>query len=340
MSDFLATDPEHGGVTDEMLEQFFADNPTLRPLAPIAEQTGVPPVGDADTEPSAPPTTPEPATEEPGEGEPPETTEPSAEPEPPAETPEEGAFYEFDGQRYPASQVEAAARFQSQLVNDPQLQLLIRNYLAGGVAAESAPPASPVGEGSAPTGPPIELDLDDPQIRALYGVIQQQQERLDGLQFGLNASVTAQQMQQRNTVNAALEVAQATFAKDHNLKPEDMHHLSQVAARMNVIPSLLSGIDPITGAPSTPDYQVAFGRAFEIAMNVVPEYRDREFRRSVQTQQDDAKKRKLLGAVGGSSGSVARTTPPPRPGSPEAKRQMLAEVGSMMDGNWSDPTAN
>jgi hypothetical protein len=84
----------------------------------------------------------------------------------------------------------------------------------------------------------------------------------------------------------------------------------------------------------------AMERSLEIAMMMVPEYRDREFKRSVTTQQEQAKKRKLLGAVGGSSGSVARTTPPPQPGTPEAKRAMLQEVGSMLNGEWSDPTAN
>jgi hypothetical protein len=135
-------------------------------------------------------------------------------------------------------------------------------------------------------------------------------------------------------------MAADSFAKAHTIDRQEVDKLSQIAARLGVLPQLMSGIDPITGAPTTPDPLKAFDRALEIAMLSVPEYRDREFRRSVQSQQDEAKKRKLLGAVGGTSGSVARVTTPPKAGSPEARKAMLAEVGSMLQGDWSDPTAN
>jgi hypothetical protein len=136
------------------------------------------------------------------------------------------------------------------------------------------------------------------------------------------------------------ETASTAFAKEHSLNADDIEGLSRVAARLGVLPQLMSGVDPVTGAPSPPDPIKAFDRALEIAMLSVPEYRDREFRRSVETQQQQAQHKKLLGAVGGSSGSVARTNPPPKPGTPEAKRAMLAEVGAMMNGEWNDPHSN
>lgn len=361
--DYLTSDPEHAGVTDEQLEQFFADNPTLRPLAPVnghgpmsgpnqfasGESSGVPPV--AGVEGDAPDSTPQPEQEPdtggdeeptpytPAEGEP---ESPDVEPaEAPETPPSPDDFYEFDGQRFPRSQVEAAAKFQNQLANDPQLQQLITTYLAGGESVpQPTPPAMPAGEGSAPAGLPPGLDLEDPTIAAIVGLIQQQNDSLRELRSVINATNAVQAQSQRAEINANWERASQIFAKDHGLEKEDVESLGAVAARLNVLPQLMSGIDPVTGAPSPPDQVRAFNRSLEIAMMMVPEYRDREFRRSVQTQQQEAKKRKLLGAVGGSSGSVARSTPPPRPGSPEAKRAMLAEVGAMLNGEWNDPSTN
>ena len=136
------------------------------------------------------------------------------------------------------------------------------------------------------------------------------------------------------------EVAASSFAKDNNLQREEVDYLSQVAARLGVLPQLMQGIDPVTGSPVRVDEIGAMQRALEIAMYQVPEYRDRAFRTSVENMRQENEKRKKLGAVGGSSGSVARTTAPPKPGSPEAKREMLQEVGAMLSGDWSDPTAN
>jgi hypothetical protein len=288
-----------------------------------------------EVEPEAEPST-EPAAPE--EGEP---AEPEAEPAEPTEPPAspEDDFLEFDGERYARSQVEAAARFQRQLADDTGLQQLIQLYLAGG-AVEGAPTASPVGEGSAPAGPPEEIDLEDPSIAALYKLVKDQSDTINELRYGLNTTNAVQIQRQRQEIQSLYESASTSFAKTHNLEQEDIDSLSRIAARLGVLPQLMSGIDPITGAPASPDPLKAFDRALEIAMMSVPEYRDREFRRSVTVQQDEVKKRKLLGAVGGTSGSVARVTTPPKAGSPEARKEMLAEVGKMLNGEWSDPTAN
>jgi len=342
MSD-LSSDPTHGGVTDDMMEEFFAGHPDLRMLHPVnptfdsgvTSADGVEVEGEPSTPPAEPQPEPEPQT--PPEGEPQGPEGEPAEPEGPAEPTED--FYDLDGARIPRSQVDAAARFQQHLENDYELQNLIRNYLAG-TAAQPAPAASPVDDGSSSAGPPQELDLDDPQIAALYQLVNQQQDQLAQFRTALQQTAQIQQNQQRNEVNGLWIRASESFGKDHGLDANEVDNLGRVAARLGVIPQLMSGVDPINGTPVQPDPLKAFDRALEIAMMMVPEYRDREFRRSVEEQQEQAKKKKLLGAVGGSSGSVARTTPPPRPGSPESKRAMLAEVGAMINGEWSDPTAN
>lgn len=336
MSDFLGNDPEHGGVTDEMMERFFADHPDLRPLPPVGQQQPEPERGPE----------PQPTQPAPTEGEPEATPEPAA-PEPPSEPsqpsqepPDAGDFLELEGQRYPKSQLQAAADFQRHLSGDPQLQRLITDYLTGVQAPQQiAPEPQP----QTPELPP-ELDIEDPSVRALYTLIQRNNEQINNqiaqLSQGLNTTYEQSMAQQRQQIDAQYRTASASFAKDHNLRDDEVDQLSQVAARLGVLPSLMQGIDPITGSPTSPDPVRAFNRALEIAMYQVPEYRDREFRRSVESMQQEAAKRKLLGAVGGSSGSVARSTPPPQPGTPESKRAMLAEVGAMLEGNWSDPTAN
>jgi hypothetical protein len=150
----------------------------------------------------------------------------------------------------------------------------------------------------------------------------------------------AQQTNERQELNGIWNRVSESFGKDHSLETHDVENLARIAARLGVAPQLMSGVDPVTGSPSSPDPMKAMERSLEIAMMMVPEYRDREFQRSVITQQNEAKKRKLLGAVGGTSGSVARTTAPPQPGTPAARRAMLQEVGQMIQGEWSDPTAN
>lgn len=345
----LSDETSHSGVTDEMMEQFFADHPDLRPLAPFASGQGATPVGgveDDDTsvspsEPSSPPTVPEPAPQ-PGEGEPATVPEPAI-PEPPPESPTPTVepptddFLDLDGTRYPRSQISAAAQFQQHLANDPQLQQLITDYLTGSRIVAEQPalqPAQPVYD------PRTDIDLDDPSTRALYEIVRRQNEQIEQLSSGLRTTYDASIQQQQQQINAQYKVAAESFAKDHGLEDDDVNQISQVAARLGVLPQLMAQVDPVTGTPRAPDAIAAFQKALEIAMYQIPEYRDREFRRSVTTMQDEAQKRKLLGAVGGSSGSVARTTTPPRPGSPEAKRAMLAEVGAMLNGEWSDPAAN
>ena len=325
MSD-LASSAEHGGVTDEQLEQFFVDHPDLRPVASTA------PSPEPTPEPE--PTEPQPE-EAPSEGEP-EAAPDTATPEPPPE-PESTDFIELDGQRYARSQLNAAAQFQQHLASDPQLQDLITNYLTGTQQTYPSQPAEPV---QPQTVVPPELDLEDPTIRAIYTLIQQQNDQINQLSAGLRTTYDTTIASQKQQIDAQWETAAESFAKDHDLERKDVDQLGQVAARLGVLPQLMRPIDPTTGAPRNPDPVHAFQQALEIAMFQLPEYREREYRRSVQTQQKEAQKRKLLGAVGGSSGSVARTTTPPKPGSAEAKKAMLAEVSSMLTGEWSDPTAN
>jgi hypothetical protein len=338
---------EHGGVTDEDLQRFFDANPNLKPLSPVNQGD---PAGDEDSDPlAAPPSSPAPSPETPEPDIPPPEGEPEAAPDttvepeqPPTSLDDSNDFIQLGDERYPRSQIEAAASFQQRLIADPQLQQLITGYLTGQTPQLTQPTQTPTtpSQPDISAQPPTDLDLDDPSIRALYQLVTSQSEQLQRLNQGLQTNIEVQAAQQRSQIDALWNQASTSFASDHSLQPDDVERLSQVAARLGVLPQLMQGVDPITGAPSTPDPINAFTRSLEIAMWMVPEYRTRETRRTVSTMQEESQKRKLLGAVGGSSGSVARTQPPPAPGTPEAKRAMLAEVGAMLTGDWNDPNAN
>ena len=334
---------EHGGVTDEALEEFFNEHPDLKPLASVGEgesETG----DDGD---NGTPTPPAPAPEvpptEPPDGAP---SEPESDEGTGTLPPSGSDFYEVDGESIPRSQLEAAARFQRHLAQDANLQQVIRAYLTGDGTAvasggSSVPPGAPPATAPAPAPViPEGLDLEDPSIRALYGVLQQQQQQLEMFQRGLNVTASQQTRSFQQQAQSQWATASESFAKDHDLGPDDIKLLGEVAARLNVLPSLMQPFDPVSGMPTNPDAIHAFKEALEIAYYKIPEYRDRAFRKSVETMQSQAKKQKLLGAVGGSSGSVSRTQTPPSPGTRESKQEMVREVASMLSGDWTDPVSN
>jgi hypothetical protein len=248
---------------------------------------------------------------------------------------------EIDGTPIPRSQLEAAARFNRHLSNDAGLQQVIRNYLTGEGAVAPEGRSVPSGAPPAPVAPvmPEGLDLEDPSIRALYSVIQQQNERFDQLSRGLQVTSTQQAHSQQQQYQAQYNEAAESFAKDHDLSPDEVQQLGNIGARMNNIGAFMQEFDPITGVPRKPNMIQAYKQALEQVYYMVPEYRDREFRKSVETMQERSKKQKLLGAVGGSSGSVSRTQTPAPPGSRESKNDMIREVASMMSGEWSEPSA-
>jgi hypothetical protein len=125
-----------------------------------------------------------------------------------------------------------------------------------------------------------------------------------------------------------------SFAQQHSLSPDEVSRIRLAAGRMNVLDSLMSGIDPITGAPSKPDILTAVERSLEIAMYADPSFRSKVFQQEVKANRATMQKRKKLAGIGGNSGSAPRSTPPPE----NPHQAMLAEVASMFSGSWNEPT--
>lgn len=338
--------PPAGGVE--------ANDPTATPAAtppasttPVDDNGGE---GDGATppapspEPSAPtPDTPLPDPDAPDPNAPPTPpATPSAPPIPPAD------YVEFEGQQIPASQLRALLDWQQNFANDPDLQAIVTGHLVGRSApVEGGAPTTPVaGVGTPATPaagqlvPPDDLDLDDPAIAAIWNIVKTQHDQIQQLSSGVQSTYEAHMATTRQNSQAVYRQAAEHFRDSHELDDNDINILGQVAGRLGVLPSLMQGIDPLTGVAVRPDPLAAVERALEIAYFTVPEYRGREFQRSVKQQQADATRKKNLAAVAGSAGSTARTQTPPRPGTPEARQAMVAEVGQMMTGEWTGDSNN
>lgn len=255
----------------------------------------------------------------------------------------------------PVDRVLAYEEFNARLAADPNLQRIIQEYVTtgrvsgqnvgeGGIVPAAQPsPAPQQQQAQSPFANPPEEFQDDPALMALWRA---QEAAYNANQSQIAALVQAQQAQQQQAMVEAQrrneQYAEAGVAQFHTryntLSAEEVAQLRGVAARMNVIPSLLSGIDPVTGGVAPTDPIRVVERAMEIAYNTIPEYRTRETQQATTAAQQQAaqanQRKRKAGSLSGSSGSVPRTTPAPT--TPQGQRQaMLAEVGEMMAGTWT-----
>lgn len=253
--------------------------------------------------------------------------------------------HDEQGQEIRVSRDQALRYFQfdQDFQNDPQLRSLVLDYYQGrGNEGQVQPPASEPAPQPAPA--PVtssvqevpELDLDDPAIRFLLQQQQQLAEQVQMLAGGVQQTQSQQQAQQQAQNEALIKRAMTSFQTEHSLNDDSMNNIRQAAARLNVLPSLMQGVDPITGAPSRPDPLTAMERAFEIAMMMSPEHRQQEFAREVQRRVTDSRRKQKLAGLSGSSGSVPRTTPAPT--TEQGRRSaMIDEIRQMQEGGWSPP---
>lgn len=393
----LATDPEHGGVTDDQINQFFQNNPGIRSLPPLVSNqqangtqfrsgsTGQPPVGGVEGPEGQPPPgatfgqQPAPAAPEGFQAPPPAAPAPGAPPAAPATpTQQQPAPTTID----PQVELDQLRALQAQIKADPQLRAKIADHFVGRAAPEAPqppnvpapplaypqqdpqpfqfqPPQNPP-QWAPPTGPaitqpraepivpqppqffsqpPANLDMEDPSIAALWGIVQTQQQQLQATAGQVQQNAAAANDRMRQDFEAAYVSARDGFKGRYELNDQDIAHLDGVATRLGVLPQLLSGVDPLTGIPIRTDPLSAMDRAFEIAYFVDPTYRQREWERQAIQRRTDAQRQQRLQAVAGSPASVPRTTPAPttQQGRDQA---MLAEVGQMLNGSWTDPAAN
>lgn len=267
-----------------------------------------------DTDPEAPETEPEPEPEpeaEPDDQELPEPPEPGEEtPGTPADTEPPAAVIELaPGVNLPRDLALSYYEFDALLRQDPELQHLIDEHVRGrSGGGEGSPgrqqPSSP------PTIPDIEnLDLEDPAIAALYNTAKQQQEYLQSVEQRLAQLSDVAFTREAEEVATLITNTKVTFATQHNLSTDEMEKVASVAERMNLVPSLLNGIDPVTGQPCPRDRGTALNRAFDIAYWYLPEFREREVTEAVTKRAKSAQRKQRLAGVSGSQGSVNKTPP-------------------------------
>lgn len=373
----LQADPDHAGVTDEMVDAFFQNNPQVRSLPPLVSgqqpttqqfrsgSTGMPPAGgveqpDGTFTQTAPPV-------QPPLGQPP--TQPTIQappPQPPIATPVQPAPASQPPSQLTDDELSQLRELQTAIRSDPELRSKIADHLVGRATPPvPQPPVVPAPQGfqfqppyqpaTQPVIPPLEpmhpaapqflsqppanLDLEDPSIAALWQMVQSQQQQLAATAATVQESAAITRANERQQSAGAYQAAKTGFATRYELNEADVTHLDGLAARLGVLPQLMTGIDPLTGLPVKNDLTSSIDRALEIAYFTDPNYRQREWDRQANVRREDAQRQQKLAAVSGSSASVPRTTPAPT--TEQGRRDaLLGEVGAMLNGNWNDPAAN
>lgn len=335
MSD-LATNDDHGGVTDDDLEKWLADHPVTGPFASDPH----PPLDDpAPAEPVPAQVEPSPVSDPVADPEPGTDPAPSAEP-----VPDEGeSGGEGDGEptttpvtddpQAPPLTPDELAQLQSirdAIQSDPALRDRIVEYYNGGGGA--VPIAQPTTPPPVPAFDPSTLDLTDPSVAALYSYLTEQQATIEQLRASQTQIANQSYEAMRVQTDALYKRAADSFRASRSLDDTEMDRVAGVAARLNVLPALMSGVDPLTGLPSRPDPITAMTRALDIAYNSLPEYAAKVKAAAEQTQRRHNSRKQKLAAVQGSSGSVPRTPAPPA----DPKQAMIQEVAAMMSGDWSE----
>jgi hypothetical protein len=265
--------------------------------------------------PTPPPDLDQPAAE-------PATEEPQTAPEvPPSSTPPESIDF-GDGLKLDREQARIYAEFHQFLQDNPEFAEVSRDAWIKVQKDKEEPPTPIV---------PEELDLDDPNVKFLWDQLQSTRQDLDAALQRITSSEAVISTQAQATTESLVNRAVASFQKQHDLSPDQMNQIRGVASRLEVLPSLMAPVDPITGQARKVDPLAAIESALDTAYWSMPEYRDAELERLTEQRAADDKRKRNLSSLGGSSGSVPRT--PPKPQTKEELRQaMVAEITEAMFG--------
>lgn len=311
----LADSPEHGGVLDDDLEAAAAaafDAPAATDTG-VVEPEGDEPAGDDETGAGA-------GTG--GDGA-------EGAPAPPAADPDPNLIEVADGLVMTKEEAASWANFQLYLRENPHVAEAVT------AALESAenPPAPTAPAPSAPTTRevPEGIDLDDPAIAALWGQHTATLDHIARLEATVQAHDQYVNHSSQQQMESLLNQARATYKEKHNLSDEEMTRVYDVAGRLQVLPALLSPVDPLTGTPRKADPLAAMQEAFEMARWSIPELREREMQLKVDEQKTTTKRKQKLSSLGGSSGSSPRTVPEPKTQS-ERRDAMIAAVAAAQNG--------
>jgi hypothetical protein len=197
-------------------------------------------------------------------------------------------LYEFD--QYLRQNPDAAERVQQAVtVREPAVP----------TPAAAAPPANEV-------TPPDFLDMDDPAHKFMWESHLAQQQQLQ--QF-TQQNIQREQEALNQKAMAEMDTALSRFRSAHpNLNDDQIIQIRKHGAEMNIASAVMATtVNPVDG----------FVRILDLAALDTPDirstYLDTEVKKTPTTRQRSTERKGKLNALGGSSGSVPRTTTTPRP---------------------------
>lgn len=367
----VATDPNGQPVqrTDPRVPQFVNNG---RPALPTGQAYVEPPdygngvvdgqvIQPDPAQPSSPtPESPPPSPPPPGPQQPPQQpSQPPAPPPPPGtDEPTIGPPAAIpQAPPLPSRQqgIEALAQLWD---DDPNLRNLVASYLTTGQTPPLTPPPPPQATVAPqvrpqpsvaqqfippqqtsyqpqpqPTQPQFD-EFTDPQLKAMWERNQLLEQRLNQLAETQQAQQTAQFNQQHEHFATIVESVASQFGQKYQLSPEQLTDVRKVASRLGVMETYLKGVHPTTGQAVRPDVAAAVQTALDIAYYATPSTQQLERQREFQRYQHDQQRKQKLSGVGGSSASVARSTPPPQ--TPQDRHAaMVADVREMMTNGYT-----
>lgn len=250
-------------------------------------------------------------------------------PEAPAGQPsEDGLIHVAPGVDLPREAALSYAQFDALLRNDPELFQLINETVQGRRAGTTQPTQPSVTP--APSLPELgEDDLLDPAVKSLYETARSQQQYIENLNARLQQVTDVTIARQQEEFQAVLDSTRASFATEHNLSKSQMDQVQATAERLNVVPSLMRGVDPVSGMPVPRDRTTALTRAFDIAFNYIPEFREKALAEAVSSRAKSTRRKQKLAGVSGSGGGMPKSEPIPT-NEHERRQAMIKEVAEAM----------
>jgi hypothetical protein len=253
----------------------------------------------------------------------------SVEPDPqPSPTSDEWSW--DDGYKLTKSQARSYAELEAFLYANPAKAEALANFL-NGVPDDTTPSGiveTPAGDAKGPVQISID-DITDPEVRVVYEQFQAQQAELERLREEVTGTAGYISTQQEQTAQSLMTRATTSFQKEHNLTEDEMGNVANVAARLQVLPALMSPVDPMTGQARRVDPLAAIEEALSVAYWQIPEFRERAISSEIDNTAKDKARRQKLSSLQGSSGSVPREQP--IADTPQGRReQMIAEVAGII----------
>lgn len=293
---------------------------------------------EEETDPSADegPEDEEPDQEEPDATEP--AGEPEQEPEPGTGEPEPSASGDAQlielapGVTIPKDQALAYYQFDAILRGDEELQKLIDERVRGQATGDGETRTQQQTPSPSPLPELTEEDLEDPTIAALYNTAKQQQEYLQSVEQRLSQLSDVTITREAEEITSLIQTTKANYATAHNLTSDEVEKVAAVAERLELVPALLKGVDPVTGEVVPRDRTAVLTRALDIAYWYLPEFRERELSQQVTERAKSARRKQRLAGVSGTSGSVPKGTPQPQ-NEQQRRQAMIADVAEMLGQN-------